>query len=640
MYGAMISAQEKALKDGNREYGQFAYVNATEIYQKVAKNGYRSVELLEKLGNAYYFQAKLKEANKWYAELFASKEDLEPEYYFRYAQTLKSIGEYEKADQAMEHYYGKSQGGMGGLSVGFQKDYLSEINKNSGRYQIKNAGINSKYSDYGSSFYNNQLVFASSRDKGKIYNRVHDWTGQIFTNLYVSRISELDELEQPERLPGSINSKYHESTPVFTKDGKSMYFTRNNYLHGRKGKDGAQTVLLKLYRASKVAGKWQEIVELPFNSDDYSVAHPALSPDEKFLYFASDMPGTKGMSDIFKVRIFDDGTFGEPVNLGEVVNTEARETFPFVTAENELYFASDGHPGLGGLDIFMARRERDGTYGGVKNVGGPVNGGMDDFAFIIDTKSKKGYFTSNREEDNMGYDDIYMLTEIVPLPMDCEQTLSGEVRDLNTNEPIVGAQVLLYDDEGDRIHEAYTGSKGEYQLGMVNCGTRFHVRVVKETYKTDEVMVSVPNEFGKTYKEILLEPEKRKVSVGEDLRLALGIEVIYFDLDKSDIREDAAVELAKILEVLKEYPAMKIDVRSHTDCRQTAWYNMALSERRAKSTMKWLIAHGIAPDRLTGRGYGESQLVNDCGCEPTNESSCTEEQHQANRRSEFIISSL
>ena len=214
----------------------------------------------------------------------------------------------------------------------------------------------------------------------------------------------------PYKFDKNINSKFHESTPAFTNDGKTMYFTRNNYLDGKKGKDGNEITLIKIYKASLENNKWTNISELPFDSNNYSTAHPALSPDGKTLYFASDMPGTLGQSDLYKVIINDDGSFGIPENLGNTINTEGRETFPFVNDENEIYFASDGHPGLGGLDIFVSKINADGTFSEVQNVGADVNSPKDDFAYLIDTKSRRGFFTSNRD-GGQGYEDIYKFLE-------------------------------------------------------------------------------------------------------------------------------------------------------------------------------------------------------------------------------------
>jgi len=636
----LITAQQTKINKADNLYEKFAYVDAIKTYERVAEKGHKSVELFQRLGNAYYFQGKLIDANKWYSELFSMNQEVEAEYYFRYAQTLKAVEDYKKADQMMQKFYQKSGTDIRANLAKSQQDYLDEIKRNSGRFRIANAGINSEFSDYGTSFYKSELVFTSARDTGGVFNRKHSWTNQSFTNLYGAKVTDNGNFETPERFSKQVSTKFHEASAVFTKDGNTMYFTRNNFNNGKKRRSDDKIILLKLYKAEREDGKWINITELPFNNDNYSVSHPALSPDEKTLYFASDMPGTFGVSDIFKVSINADGSYGTPVNIGNKINTEARETFPFVSENNELYFASDGHPGLGGLDVFVTKINDDNSFGKINNVGAPVNSNKDDFAFFIDTTTKIGFVSSNRLEDNLGYDDIYKFTEILPLPKECEQILLGRVVDLDSQEPIANARVILFDMLENKLEEVTSDKDGNYDFGVVSCDTKLKIRASKEKYTTNEITVNIPKETGETKTEIALELTEKPLKPGDDLRKALGIDIIYFDLDKSNIRRDAAVELAKIADVMKQYPKMEIDVRSHTDCRQTAAYNLALSDRRAKSTIAWLVKNGIEKSRLTGRGYGESKLVNDCECEPTNQSSCTEEEHQKNRRSEFIITKV
>ncbi len=636
MFTFFVYSQGVQLKKANSNYENFQYVDAIKTYEKVAKNGYKSVELFSKLGDSYYFQAKLKEANYWYNDLFLLNEKLNSEYYFRYAQTLKAVGDYKKADAMMALFNEANNSDIRAMLSKEQYDYLEEIKNNSGRYNIQNAGINSEYSDYGTSFYKNTLVFTSARDTEGVFVKKHSWTNQSFTNLYGSVITENGNLSEPEKFSKKINSKYHESTPVFTTDGMTMYFTRNNFLNGKKGRDKDKTILLKLFKATKIRDSWENIVELPFNSNEYNCAHPALSPDEKTLYFSSNMPGTKGISDIYKVAILEDGTFGTPVNLGDKINTEARETFPFISNKNELYFASDGHPGLGGLDVFITQLNEDGTHGKIKNLGEPVNSNSDDFAFIMDTASKNGFFSSNREKNSLGYDDIYKCTETIPVPKDCQQNLKGVVVDSRTQVPIEGVKVVMFDINYLKLSEEITDVKGKFDFGAVDCGNKFRIVPEQKDYATVENMVIITKESDLKDLKISMTPKLQPLQVGRDLRKTLGIDIIYFDLDKAIIRKDAEVELAKILEVMKQYPTMEIDVRSHTDSRQTIGYNLALSDKRVKSTIKWLVANGVEAKRLTGRGYGESQLVNKCA----DDIPCTEEEHQANRRSEFIITKL
>ena len=622
-------SQKAKVASADKKYENYSYVDAISTYEQVASKGYKEEKMFQKLGNAYYFTADLVKAEKWYTELFAMNQNQEPEYYYRYSQTLKAVGNYAKADTMLEEFNKRSGNDQRGKLYAEQKNYLEDIQANSGRFEVADAGINSEYSDYGSSFLNNNLVFASARDTGGVVKKVFKWNNESFTNLYFATIKPDGEMGKVERFDKSVNSKFHESTPVFTQDGKTMYFTRNNYLEGKKQKSAKKIVLLKLYKATLEAGKWENVIELPFNSNEYSVAHPALSLDEKTLYFASDMPGTLGQSDLFSVSIHSDGSYGTPKNLGRTINTEGRETFPFISDENELYFASDGRPGLGGLDIFVSKIGDFSVLREVQNVGTPINGPQDDFAFLFNSKNRNGFFTSNREGGN-GYDDIYRFTELRKLT--CEQMLSGIITDQETGIQLSDAKVSLFDDEFKFIKESSSDEKGRYNFEAV-CGKTYYVRAEKAAYETKEEKVTIRNKTGKTELSFQLEKRIKEVGVGTDLAKTLNIPIIYFDLDKSAIRKDAAFELEKILSVMQLNPKMKIDVRSHTDSRQTNKYNEKLSDRRAKATVEWLIKNGITSDRLTGKGYGESQLVNKCA----DGVKCTEEEHQVNRRSEFII---
>lgn len=626
-------AQKAKVAEADKQYDRYAYVDAIATYERLAEKGYKDEKMFQKLGNAYYFNAELAQAAKWYGELFAVNQEQESEYIYRYSQSLKSVGEYAKADKLLEQFNVKSGNEQRAKLFERNKNYLEEIKANSGRYSVTDAGINSEYSDYGSSFSGNKLIFASARDTGGVSKKVFKWTNQLFTNLYSSEVKSDGNLAEPERFGDRINSKFHESTPVFTKDGKTMYFTRNNYLDGKREKDSKSVTLLKLYKSTlNKEGQWTNVIELPFNSNQYSVAHPALSVDGKTLYFASDMPGTLGQSDLYKVTIKDDGSYGIPENLGKNINTEGRETFPFVSEDNELYFATDGRPGLGGLDIFVAHIESDITLKEVKNIGTPINGPQDDFAFLINSKSRNGFFTSNRV-GGKGFDDIYKFTETRKLT--CEQALTGIITDQETGLVLANSKVSLFDEKFQTIKEVMSDEKGQYSFEVV-CGKAYYIRAEKHDYETKERNIVIAKTSGKTDLSLTLVKSVCKVAVGDDLGKCFGIKIIYFDLDKSFVRKEAAFELEKILDVMNQYPKLKIDVRSHTDSRQTAQYNSALSDRRAKSTVAWLVKNGIEASRLTGKGFGESQLVNQC----SDGVKCTEAEHQANRRSEFIILSI
>ena len=628
-------SQTNKEKKAEKEYDKYAYIDAIKTYERVYEKGYKSPEMLQKLANAYYFNGELEKSAKYYGELFTLTEDLESEYFFRYAQSLRGIKEYDKADAMMAKFIAKNQNDSRGKLFAKKRDYLAEIKRNSGRYNIENAGINSKYSDYGTSFYGNKIVFSSARDTGNFSKKIHTWTGQYFTNLYSSDFSTDGTLGGVDKFGKKINTKFHESTTAFSKDGKTVYFTRNNYIDGKKGKDGNKVTLLKIYKATLVDSVWKDITALPFNSDSYQVANPALSNDGKTLYFASDMTGSLGLSDIFKVKINDDGTFGVPENLGNTINTEGRETFPFVSLKDELYFSSDGHPGLGGLDIFIAKIPTEGPFKDALNVGEPANTSKDDFAMIINTDTKRGFMSSNREGGN-GSDDIYKFLETREIKFNCEQFLIGIVTDAQTGVVLPNTKLTLFDDKFNKLKETTSDSEGKYDFGSVECEKKYYVRAELSLYTTKEVPVIIASESGKTELPIGLEKAVTNAIVGDDLGKILELKIIYFDLDKWNIRPDAALELEKVLAVLEQYPNMKIDIRSHTDSRASFKYNEKLSERRAKSTLEWLVKNGIAKERLTSKGYGETQLVNKCA----DNDKCTEAEHQLNRRSQFIITAL
>ena len=627
-----VVAQERQLEKANTKFNNWAYIDAIEIYEKVADKGFKSQELFQKLGDAYYFNSDFEKAYKWYNQLMQLKTTtITAEHYYRYAQTLKAVGKLQEATAMLQKFKALSENDIRSNLLSKNTNYLDLIKGNSGRYTIKDAGFNSAMSDYGPAFSCNEVVFASTRDTSGFFKREHSWTNQAFSDLYVSRRNADSTMSKPIKLSKNINSRFNESTPAFTKDGATIYLTRNNFKKGKKGKDSKNATLLKIYKATLIDSVWSESIELSFNSDHYNTAHPALSPDEKTLFFASDRPGTFGQSDIYKVAINDDGSFGAPENLGTNINTEGKESFPFVSANGELYFSSDGHPGLGGLDVFVSKIKQDNTFASPANIGAPINGSTDDFAFIINIEGK-GYFTSNRA-GGKGYDDIYELTETKKLK--CEQTISGTLKDEQTQEPVSNVEVTLVNNQFEVLHKTTTDQNGFYTF-TVECGKIYYIRTQKETFETFESKIVVSNSPGQTTIPLVIHKTKKAITLNDDIAKLLGIKIIYFDLDKAFIREDAQIELAKIAEVMLQYPTINIDVRSHTDSRQTHKYNQKLSDARAKSTIAWLIKQGIEPTRLSGKGYGETQLVNHCA----DAIECTEEQHQANRRSEFIVLKL
>ncbi|MEL7271694.1 MAG: OmpA family protein [Bacteroidota bacterium] len=609
----------------DEQYDQYSFSPAIDIYKKVLDKGYVSSDLLKRLGNSYYFNAKYKEAADIYEKLVQDyPNEIEPDYLFRYSQSLKTLGEYEKSKSVFDDFKSMAASLE---SLVYDEDYLEKIKANSGRYEVKPFPYNSKYTDFAAAFYEKGLIFSSDRDTGSFARYRHTWNSKDFLDLYKVD-ADSSSMAKVIKLPGEVNTRLHESTSVVSKDGQTMYFTRNNFLDGKKYRDNNGVIRLKIYSAELVEGEWTNIVELPFNDDSYSVAHPVLSPDGKRLYFVSDMPGSLGESDIFMTQIIGDGTYGPIVNLGKTINTRARETFPYITQDGILYFSSDGHPGLGGLDIFATKIAFDEYDQPIVNVGEPVNSPFDDFAFIWN--ESQGYFSSNRE-GGLGEDDIYAFEEKEPLVLDCLQEVTGTVYDRISNEVLAGATVKIIDEENKEISSTLTDAKGNYVL-MLDCSKGNFVRASRDGYVPAEEYLT--KSYGKPrIVDFYLERDVVTGGFGDDLAKLLQLSTIYFDLNKFDIRPDAEIEIQKVIVAMEKYPSLKIKVNAHTDSRGNDAYNLWLSQKRAESTVAYMISKGIAAERLQGEGFGEKRLVNECA----NGVSCSREKHQLNRRSEFII---
>ncbi|MCV6631113.1 MAG: OmpA family protein [Flavobacteriaceae bacterium] len=619
-----MQAQERGMRKANRLYDRYAFNPAIDVYQKVAERGYKSKELFQKLGNAYYFNSDYTNAVKWYGELFKMQDiEVAPEYFFRFAQALKSVKKYNASDKMMQQFYQRSKEDPRAKLFLEQGDYLKNINNQAAEFRLKLAKFNSKYSDFAPAYYKKGLLFASDRDTGFHHRVRHKWNNKAFLDIYQQkedkRIVKMEELQ---------TIKLHESSSLLTKDGKTLYFTRNNSRDNKKIKNAEGITKLKIYKAEWVDDVWTNITPLPFCSDDYSVAHPALNFDETKMYFASDMPGTLGASDIFEVEIKEDGSFGTPVNLGAAINTPSRETFPFYASDGLLYFASDGRPGLGGLDLFAAKMEEDNTIK-VANLGSTVNSPQDDFSLVLNDKSNKGYMASNRP-NGLGGDDIYAFDVVKPVVFECLREVFGQVVDKNSGEPIAGANVVVVNQNNDIISTTKADKNGNY-VTEIRCDMGNFIRASKKKYSTNEIFVntaSIDNNFI-----IPLEKQEVIVDQGGDLAKVLDLGIIYFAFDSDEIRPNSRVELEKIIVAMEKYPSLKIEVRSHTDSRGMDDYNMKLSERRAQATVRYIISRGIYNVRIKGRGYGETQLLNEC----KNGVKCSETKHSVNRRSEFVI---
>lgn len=626
-------AQERKIKEANKNFENFAYVQAIEDYQQIVKGRNANAEIFHKLADAYYLTSDLSNAATWYQKSFEryyiQGDSIlnDSEIYFRAMQSYKSIGNYKAADSLMQYVLDKGSYDSRAYKTIQSPVYLEEIEKQSGRYTIEAFEHNSEFSDFAPSFKGNKMIFSSSRGKSKSKVIKNKWTAQSYLDLYEVRIKG-QLYNDPKPLPQNICSRLHESTSVFTEDEKRIYFTRNNILKSKATEDSLGVIRLKIYTSVyDMEEGWSDPEVLPFCSDEYSVAHPSLNKEGTKLYFASDMPGGQGQSDIYVVDILEGNTFSEPENLGAFVNTEGRDTFPFIEESGTLYFVSDGHLGLGGLDIFATRLNDPLSGNKVYNVGKPINSPADDMTFIIKPDTQTGYFASNRK----GQDDIYQFIEKKPLVMDCNGGLEIKVVDGSSGEVLAEAQVTIKDEDQEIIYSGMTDSNGMVQLD-VDCNEReYLISVEKEAFEKREGTMKLKRQLPFGLRQFVL--EKDAPDTGIDLAVLLDLEPIYFESNKALILGTTAEELDKVVWYLKEYPTVSIEIGSHTDSRGSDRYNLKLSDRRALATANYIISKGVDPSRVKGRGYGETVLKNRCG----NGVRCSKEEHRQNRRSEFIV---
>jgi len=610
-------------KLADKFFDNFAYVRASELYEEAVTNGDDSEHVLTRLGDCYYNNSNASKASTWFKRALDKYPNIHPEYIYKYSQVQRSLGNYQDAENWLKIFKDRQNEDsrtkfiLGDIKI---YDELSSMEKV--YIEVTNLDINTEYSDFGSFEYDGNLYFASGRNTS---NKLYDWNEEPFLDIYQVDVKDNNGVKTLGK-PGfimaeDVNTDYHEASITITNDGKTIYFTRDNVnKRNRLDYDKKGTTHLKIYKASLDNGNWSDIEELPFNDDVFSTGHPALSPDNKTLYFVSDRKteGSFGQTDIYKVTINDDGSYSDPENLGASINTEGREMFPFVAKDNTLYFSSDGYLNLGLLDIYKSDA-LNGSTDKPKNLGAPYNSGADDFAFYI-SENETGYFSSNRE-GGKGSDDIYSFAAY-----ECKQTVTGVARDSKTQEPLNAVSIEIINDEGVIIQTVTTAADGAYTY-EVDCNQKYSIRGSKPNYKDDvqHFVAGSENNF------------ENKV----DLNLVplidydqIVINPIFFDFDKWNIRTDAKYELENIVTVMRDHPEMIIKIESHTDSRGRDNYNIKLSDRRAKSTRDYLLSRNIAPERIESAiGYGETQLLNEC----SNGVKCSKEKHQLNRRSYFYI---
>ncbi|NAY92643.1 OmpA family protein [Muricauda sp. JGD-17] len=622
--------------DADVNFDNMMYKRAAKQYEAMALKGDDSQHVLQRLGDSHYLNSDMKSAAKWYAILFSKYEKvLTPEYIFKYVHTLQGTGDYVLSKAIMK-IYGQDLEDSGFTVAQLQNndERMEELLNRQPEFYISNLSINTSVSDFGTAFYKDKIVFSSSRDSSKLETRVYEWNRQPYLDFFTANVNEHGfDLNQVASFSSVLNTKYHEAAATFTPQGDRIYFTRNNFTDQILGRDEEGVNHLKIYTAKWEGNAWGMASEVPFNSDLYSVGQPALSPDGSKLYFVSDMPGSSGGTDIYVVDIREDGTFSKPKNLGPEINTSGREMFPFVSDE-KLYFASDGHLGFGGLDVFESKIDQNG-YGLPNNLGKPLNSNRDDFAYIVNETTQRGYFSSNRK-GGKGDDDIYSFRRMEET---CQQTVKGSVVRTSNALPIGNVTVQLLSEDGVVVGETFTDSYGAYNFKMpLECESTYVVKIKKQGFESKEVGFATSYEKEVVNQvQIQMTKELNKLIVKEDGVLKIKIDNIYFDVNKAEIRPDAAQELNKIVEVMKEYPKMVIKIEAHTDSRGSDAYNESLSDKRAKATGSYIVSQGIDAERIESAiGYGEKQLLNEC----RNGAKCSQEEHNANRRSEFIIVKL
>lgn len=613
-----LTAQNKDTKKADKHFNQLEFVEAAKDYEKLVEDGKADNYVYAQLAEAYYNVFDTQNAERYYFKALESNPAPNSEMIYKYAQMLKANGKYAQSNEYMAKFATVRPSDHRAMAFRENPDYIPKILERGKKFRVENMEINSPYSDFGGTLKDGKLYITSGRNSsGKNYG----WNDEPFLDIFVSTKNSEGGYGAPEEVKGKVNTSYHEGVVAFSPDGKTMYFSRESFFENEFVKDSVsknKLGALNMYKATSLGDKWDNVEALNITKD-YSAKNPSVSKDGKTLYFASDMPGGFGLFDIYKASINEDGTIGEPTNLGQKVNTEGQEMFPFIGDDGTLYFSSNGHLGLGGLDVFFTK-EIDGKMAPIRNVGLPINSNFDDFAFHIDDATGEGFISSNRE-GGKGSDDIYSTMKLSPL---WDTLITTTVVDDVTGKPVEGADVTLYDDQGNKIVTKQTNAEGIAEF-MVEGGQDTELEVVRDGFESQKIPVKGTQE----------EEVKVKVSLSpiEKIIAADRIELdpIYFDFDKSNITAKAAFELDKLVQVMTKYPDMVIDVTSHSDSRGPASYNLQLSDRRAKTTVQYVISKGIDKARIKGQGMGESAPKVDCG------DNCTEEQYQLNRRSEFII---
>ncbi len=604
----VLSAQNKETKAADKLYKKFEYVDAAAAYQKLADQGKADAYVYKQMADSYYNVFNAKEAAKAYGlAIAAEKQDAET--YYRYAQMLKGSGQIAEANKQMQQFASMKPNDDRAKAFKENPNYLPKLKEQAKMYTIQPSDISSGKSDFGAVLTNdNEVYFASARNESR---KTYSWSDEPFLDLYKATYNANGTLSEATLVEG-INTKWHDGPATLSADGNTMYFASESYNDNLYEKDKANKLKysqVNLYKATKVDGKWSNKNALPFNSKEYSTSNPSLSKDGKTLYFSSNMPGSIGGIDIWKVSVNGD-EYGTPQNLGNKVNTAGNEIFPFISDDNVLFFSSEARQVFGGLDVYQIDLNKNTE---AKNVGQPVNSEKDDFAFTYNVNKKVGFFSSNRA----GVDNIYKADPV------CGVLVLSNVKNSKNGNTLTDAKVVLLDKENKIVETKMTDATGNASFD-VNCDELYSLQVSKEGFDPSTFSIEKTN-GGEVMANVSLNPIKPVIT-----EIEVVLQPIYFEFNKSNITEAGAEELDKLVEVMNEYKEMVIFAKSHTDTRGSDKYNLNLSDRRAKSTVQYLISKGINKDRITGQGFGESEPKVVC-------EECSEEQHAQNRRSEFMI---
>jgi len=712
-----LLAQDPKLKKGENYFKTYSYTESIEKYEGITD---KTTEINRRLAESYFNIGKPEKSEEYWAIVVASADKTADDIY-RYASVLSVNKKYKESEKWMREFNLLAVNDKRGQLWAKNEGFYEKLQNDKGRFKIESLLINTEQEDFGTAYYKDKIVFASSRQPVKMVKRNWNWNELPFLDIYVADTDSILQFKSYEKFYKDINKKYHEGPSSFNQNGDFMVFTRNNY----QGKSQEGIIKLQLFTSEYKNDKWQKPVPIPFNSSEYSVGHGSLTADGKTMYLASDMPGGFGGVDLYRIYRKSDGGWSDPENLGSKINTEGNEMFPFVHSDDMLFYASDGLLGLGGLDVFMARILSDG-FGEPENIGVPVSSSYDDFAFILDKKQESGYFSSNRPEGK-GDDDIYLFHMSKPFrfgklirgtSMDLDSNILANVKvslyddknnvlgtvitdttgkyefpaeqdklysldglktlytngyntadthteeyiviadlflhrtpqfslyclisDENTLEPLEGVKITLVDNIKKTSEEIITPASGDFRRNLddkkLNDSLSYNVHIEKYAYLTENHVYNQKMfHEGQYNMHEAMNFEMDHIEEGMDLSKLIDVNPIYFDLNKDNIRPDAALELDKIVKVMNENPNLEIELGSHTDCRGSATYNMNLSDRRAKSSAKYIRERITKPERIFGKGYGESILINQCECEGARIVPCTEEEHQRNRRTEFKI---